>query len=128
MVPQDLRYTETHEWVKREGNIVKVGITDFAQEQLSDVVYVGLPEIGKKVAKGEECTVIESCKIAAELYAPVSGTIAAVNTDLADHPESVNLGPYDKGWMVMIEMADEQEYESLMDPSSYETYAESSRH
>lgn len=124
MAPKELRYTESHEWAKLEGNTVTVGITDHAQDQLGDVVYVELPETGKTVSKGDEIGVIESSKTAAEIYAPVGGTIAEANAELTDNPERVNESPYGQGWIVKIEAADAGEIESLMDAAAYDSYVE----
>ncbi len=122
MIPEDLKYTESHEWVKVEGNLVTVGITHYAQEQLTDIVYVELPEIGREVNKGEESCVIESCKIAADLYAPVSGTVKEANEELSDHPENINQDPYGTGWIIKIELSDPTEADALMDASAYQAY------
>ncbi|RJP25516.1 MAG: glycine cleavage system protein GcvH [Candidatus Omnitrophota bacterium] len=119
MAVENLKYTESHEWAKMEGNIAIIGITDHAQEQLTDVVFVELPEVGRTVGKGDECGVIESCKIAAELYAPLSGTITEVNHALSEHPEYINQDPYEKGWIVKIELSDPAELDALMDAAAY---------
>jgi len=124
MIPPELKYTESHEWAKTEGTTATVGITHHAQELLSDIVFVELPDIGRALKKGDECAVIESCKIAAELYTPVSGTIVAVNTDLRDHPEYVNQDPYGKGWIAQIEMSDPSEINALLDADRYRAHVE----
>jgi glycine cleavage system H protein len=126
MIPKDLKYAESHEWARVDGNMATVGITHHAQEQLTDIVFVELPKVGQSVTKGGECGAIESCKIAAELYTPVSGMITAVNESLADHPEYVNQEPYGKGWIMQIEMSDPSELESLMDAEGYRRYLETS--
>jgi len=118
-VRNDLRYTETHEWLKLDNNTAKVGITDHAQSELTDIVFVELPEVGKEVKKGEEFCVVESVKSVSELYSPVSGKITKVNTDLEDSPEIVNGSPYDDGWLVEIEVADKSETDNLLDADSY---------
>ena len=118
-VRDDLKYTDSHEWVKKEGNKVIVGITDHAQAELTDVVFVELPDLGKEVKKGEELCVVESVKSVSEIYAPVSGKIIKVNKKLEDSPENVNQQPYDDGWLVEIELSDESEIEALMDSESY---------
>ncbi|MEW6236622.1 MAG: glycine cleavage system protein GcvH [Candidatus Omnitrophota bacterium] len=126
MTPQDLKYTESHEWVRVEGGAAAVGITHYAQEQLTDIVFVELPEIGRKVDVGDECAVIESCKVAAELYAPIAGEIVAVNTELNDHPEIINKDPFGAGWIVKIQMLDPAELDELMDATAYESHLENS--
>ena len=126
MIPQELKYAESHEWAKSEGKTATVGITHYAQKLLSDIVFIELPEAGRKVAKGDECAVIESCKIAAELYSPVSGKIKTVNNDLREHPEYINQDPYGKGWIVQIEMTDPSELDSLWDAERYRTHIEKS--
>jgi len=115
----DLKYTETHEWIKIKEDIATVGITDHAQESLTDIVYVELPEIGKRVKKGEELCVVESVKSVSEIYAPVSGTIIKVNKRLEENPESVNESPYDDGWLVEIKIENKSEINSLIDADSY---------
>ena len=118
-VPEELRYRETHEWVRVEDGVAVVGITDYAQEELGDVVYVELPEIGRKVAAGEAVAVIESVKTASDIYAPVSGEIVAVNEALAEHPEKVNEDPYGEGWLFKIKPKDPAELEALLDAEAY---------
>ena len=114
-----LKYTDTHEWLKLLGDIVKVGITDHAQSELTDIVFVELPEIGKEVEKGDELCVVESVKSVSELYAPVSGKIANVNRLLEESPETINGSPYDEGWLVEIELTDKAEIDDLLDADSY---------
>ena len=104
--PKDLRYSEEHEWVKVEGEKVRVGITDFAQHELGDIVFVELPEVGTEIAANEPFGSVESVKTVSELYAPISGKVVEVNEDLNDSPESVNESPYEKAWMVVIEPTD----------------------
>ncbi len=119
MIPNDLRYTKEHEWVKfLEGKAI-VGITDYAQNELTDVVYVELPETGKEVAAGDEVVVLESVKAASEVYAPVGGAISEVNAALEEKPELINEDPYGEGWIVAIKMKDEAELESLLSPEEY---------
>ena len=117
-VPDDLKYTADHEWVRAEGNQLRVGITDFAQDALGDVVYVGLPGVGDTVTAGQACGEVESTKSVSEIYAPVSGTVVAVNGDVADNPERVNTDPYGDGWMFVIEVAEEPS-DGLLDPAAY---------
>ncbi len=119
MIPDDLRYTDAHEWVREgEGGVVRVGITDYAQAQLGDVVYVDLPAVGDAVTAGEPCGEVESTKSVSEIYAPVSGEVVAVNGALEDSPELVNSGPYDDGWMFEIHAADPG-LDALLDPAAY---------
>lgn len=118
-VRDNLKYTDSHEWLKVEGKVAKVGITDHAQSQLTDIVFVELPEVGKEVKKGDELCVVESVKSVSELYAPVSGKISKVNKSLEDTPETINESPYDKGWLVEIEVSDKSEIDSLLDANSY---------
>jgi len=116
---ESLKYTKDHEWVKIEGNVVSVGITDHAQRELGDVVYLELPEIGKTVIGGEPFGEIEAVKTVASLYAPVSGKIIDVNKTLADSAEAVNGDPYGEGWIIKIEMSDASEADNLLSPASY---------
>jgi len=118
-VREGLKYTKTHEWVKLSGNRVKIGITDHAQEELTDIVFVELPAVGKEVKKGEELCVVESVKSVSEVYAPVSGKVVAVNTKLDDSPEIINAKPYDDGWLVELEVKDKAEVNTLLDATAY---------
>ena len=123
--PTDLRYTREHEWAALEGgNRVRVGITDFAQDALGDVVYVEIPEEGTEVRGGEPFGEVESTKSVSDVYSPVSGRVAERNTALADSPELVNQDPYGEGWMVVIEAADPSDVESLMDADAYRRMVE----
>lgn len=117
--PDDLKYTQTSEWVKIEGDTARVGITDFAQHELTDIVYVEPPELGSTVTKGEEFGVVESVKAAADFYAPVSGEILEVNEELNDSPNLMNSDPYGIGWMVIIKMSDSAELDSLLTKDAY---------
>ncbi|WP_425059203.1 Glycine cleavage system H protein [Sporomusa carbonis] len=119
-IPKELKYSKDHEWVKLEGNIATIGITDFAQSQLGDVVFVELPEIGAEFSAGEGFAVVESVKAVSDVYAPVAGTVTEANTTLADAPEVVNQDPYGEGWIVKLEVADESELGELMDSDAYE--------
>ncbi len=101
-VPEDRKYTPTHEWARAHGNLIEVGITEFAQHQLSDITYVELPEPGRRVRAGEETAVVESIKAASDIYAPVAGTVAEVNPALADAPETINSDPYGAGWLFRL--------------------------
>ncbi len=118
-VRDNLKYTETHEWLKLKDNKAVVGITDHAQSELTDIVFVELPQIGKKVKKGDELCVVESVKSVSEIYAPVSGKIIKVNNQLDDTPETVNKSPYDDGWLVELEVEDKSEVDKLLDAKSY---------
>lgn len=118
-VPDHLWYTKDHEWAKLEGTRARVGITDHAQHELTDVVYVELPAIGKVVKRGEELGVVESVKAASEVYAPFSGRVVEVNTTLEDKPELVNREPYGEGWIAMLEVSDASEAKTLMEPGAY---------
>ncbi|HEX9050949.1 MAG TPA: glycine cleavage system protein GcvH [Anaeromyxobacter sp.] len=122
--PEDLRYTREHEWARKKGSNFVVGITDFAQQQLGDVVYVELPGVGDPVKKGESFGVVESTKAVSELFAPVSGKVVEVNEPLSDAPETVNDDPYEEGWMIVIEPSDPKELESLMDAKAYRAFVE----
>ena len=119
-IRDDLKYTDSHEWVKIVGDTVIVGITDHAQEELTDIVFVELPKIGKEIKKGDELCVVESVKSVSEIYAPISGKIANVNKNLEDVPETVNESPYDEGWLVEMEIKDKSEIDKLLDASAYE--------
>ena len=118
-VRDGLKYTKTHEWVKLTGMKAKIGITDHAQEELTDIVFVELPTVGKEVKKGEELCVVESVKSVSEVYAPVSGKVVAVNTKLDDSPEIINGSPYDDGWLVELEVKDKAEVNTLLDAVAY---------
>jgi glycine cleavage system H protein len=118
-VPKNLRYTKSHEWVRVEGDIAVVGITDHAQHELSDVVYVETPAVDSRVEAGKECAVVESVKAASDIYAPVSGDIVTVNEELGSAPELLNQDPYDKGWMFKIKISDPGELSELLSPDDY---------
>jgi glycine cleavage system H protein len=118
--PKDFRFSKEHEWVKVEGDKVRVGISDFAQTELGDIVFVELPEVGKKLQVNEPFGSVESVKTVSELYAPISGTIVEVNEQLADSPELVNESPYEQAWMVVIEPEDLSELETLMTADEYD--------
>lgn len=119
VLPDDVRYTHDHEWAKQEDDNVKVGITDYAQDQLGDIVFVELPEVGQSFDKGEEFGTLESVKAVSELYMPISGEIVAINEALADEPELVNKEPYQGGWMIAIRPGDASEFESLKNKGAY---------
>jgi len=125
-IRQDFKYTKTHEWVTIIGNTAVVGITDHAQKELTDIVFVELPELGKKINKGEELCVVESVKSVSEIYAPLSGKITKINKDLEEAPETINESPYDKGWLVELELTDKGEVKELLDAEAYQTIVASS--
>ena len=117
--PATLKYTKDHEWVKIEGNEATIGITEFAQRELGDIVYVDIPSVGKEVAKEEVFGTVEAVKTVSDLYLPVSGTVVEVNPELEANPESVNSDPYGKGWMMKMEMADPAEADGLLNADAY---------
>lgn len=123
-LPQDLKYSEDHEWIKVEGNTVTIGITDFAQSELGDIVFVELPEEGDDISSGDSFGSVESVKTVSELYAPVSGSIVAVNEELEDSPELVNENPYEGAWMLKVELSDESELDNLLDAAGYQAVIE----
>jgi len=120
--PEELKYTKEHEWARQKGGRVLVGITDFAQDQLGDVVYVELPAVGDEVKKGESFGVVESTKAVSELFAPISGKVVEVNDPLVEAPEAVNEDPYEEGWMIAIEPADPKELAELLDVKAYAAF------
>ncbi|MEE8122492.1 MAG: glycine cleavage system protein GcvH [Alphaproteobacteria bacterium] len=120
----EMKFTEAHEWVRLEGDVGVVGITEYAQEQLGDVVYVELPDVGRKVARGGEVAVVESVKAASEVYAPLSGEVVEVNGTLTTAPQIVNEDATGAGWFVKIRASDASELDELMDEAAYKTYAE----
>ncbi|WP_018661790.1 glycine cleavage system protein GcvH [Heyndrickxia acidiproducens] len=119
-VPQEVRYTKEHEWVKEEDGHYRIGITDFAQAELGDIVFVELPENGDEIKANEPFGSVESVKTVSELYAPISGKVVAVNEALNDSPEFVNESPYEKAWMIVVEPSDPGEAEQLLSPEQYE--------
>jgi len=119
-VPSELRYEESHEWTRRDGDVLRVGITDFAQDELGDVVFVELPDVGDEVTAGDAFGVVESIKAVSDLYAPVSGEVTDRNEDLFDAPELVNQSPFDDGWMIEVELDDESELDDLLSPDEYD--------
>jgi glycine cleavage system H protein len=120
-LPDDIHYAESHEWAKAEGNNIKVGITDFAQDQLGDIVFVEMPEVGETFDKGAEFGTVESVKAVSELYMPVGGEIVAVNSALEDSPEFINNAPYSDGWMIEVKPDNPAELEALMTKDAYLT-------
>jgi len=117
-----IRYTRDHEWVRVDGDVAVIGITDYAQTQLGDVVYVELPELGRKVEKGKEVAVVESVKAASEVYAPIGGEVVAVNGELTAEPARVNGDPLGEGWFLKLRIADAAELKDLLDEAAYQTY------
>lgn len=120
--PADLRYTREHEWAKVEGNRARVGLTQYAQDQLGDVVFVELPKVGARVRQMQSFGVVESVKAVSDLFAPLTGEVVEVNQGLTERPEVVNQDPYGAGWLIVIAMADPKELEALMSAADYETY------
>ncbi len=125
MIPEDRKYTESHEWVKINGSVATVGISDHAQDSLGDITFIELPAIGTEVKKGTECCVIESIKAASDINSPISGTIAEVNTILETKPEEINTSPYESGWIFKLKDFNLSELESLMDSNAYEKFLNS---
>ena len=121
-IPQNLKYSKEHEWVKLEGTRATVGITDFAQSQLGDVVFVEVPELDKKVKAGDGLAVVESVKAVSDIYAPLAGSVVEINENLGDAPEAVNQDPYGEGWIAVLEIADETELEGLLDAAAYAAF------
>jgi len=119
-LPENLLYTESHEWVRKEGNLATMGITDYAQSQLKDIVFVEMPEIGSRFKKGDSLGVVESVKTVADLYCPVTGKVVETNSALKDHPQFVNEDPYGKGWMVKVEVEDQEEMKGLLSAKAYQ--------
>ncbi len=124
MYPDDYFYTKDHEWLKKEGDEARVGITDFAQKQLGDVVYVELPQAGAQLEFHQSLGVIESVKAVSDIYSPISGEVIQINEELNDSPELVNEDPHGKGWMIRIKIKDQNELEKLMSLSEYEKFLE----
>jgi len=123
-IPPELRYSSDHEWVRVEDGRVRVGITDYAQDALGDVVFVDLPEVGAKVEQGATCSEVESTKSVSEIYAPVSGTIVEVNGELAENPQRLNEDPYAEGWIFIVEPSDAGQVEGLLDAEGYRALIE----
>jgi glycine cleavage system H protein len=120
----EYKYTEDHEWVSLDGDIATVGITDYAQEQLGDVVFVELPDVGKTLAKGDEAAIVESVKAAGEIYAPLSGEVTEVNAALIDDPSLINTDAQGKGWFVKLRVGDDGSLDGLMDDAAYAAYTD----
>ncbi|MEA3545920.1 MAG: glycine cleavage system protein GcvH [Thermodesulfobacteriota bacterium] len=122
--PEEFKYTEDHEWVLVEDGVVTVGITDFAQEQLGDIVFVELPDVGDALEVGKTFGVVESVKAVSDVYAPVSGEVVEINEELPEEPEALNNSPYEAGWMVKIKLADVAVLDDLMDVAAYQEFVE----
>ena len=118
-LPEDVKYTDDHEWAKADGEIIRIGISDYAQDQLGDIVFVELPEVGSTFEKGEEFGTVESVKAVSELYMPIGGEVTAINEALADEPERVNSDPYGGGWMIDIKASDPAELDALKSKADY---------
>ncbi|MEA3356436.1 MAG: glycine cleavage system protein GcvH [Candidatus Bipolaricaulota bacterium] len=120
--PSEFRYTKEHEWVKLEGNRAKMGITDHAQAELGDIVFIELPTVGLEIKKGDNLATVESVKAAGEVYAPISGKVIEVNTELESSPEIINSSPHNDGWIAVLEITDPSAADDLLDVASYEQY------
>ncbi|MCJ7705465.1 MAG: glycine cleavage system protein GcvH [Desulfobacterales bacterium] len=118
--PEELLYSEDHEWVRNEGSFVTIGITDYAQGQLKDIVYVDLPEIGSEYKKGESMGAVESVKTVADIFSPVTGKVIEKNLELKDHPELINTDPYGKGWLLRMELREREELNGLLSSKTYQ--------
>jgi len=118
--PEELLYSEDHEWVRNEGSFVTIGITDYAQSQLKDIVYVDLPEIGSEYKKGESMGVVESVKTVADIFSPITGKVIEKNLELKNHPEWVNTAPYGKGWLLKMELKEREELKELLSSKAYQ--------
>jgi glycine cleavage system H protein len=121
-LPDDLRYTDTHEWVREKGSEVTIGLTDYAQSQLKDIVYLDVPEVGSKFKKGDSIGVVESVKTVADIYSPITGRVTGGSIVLKDHPQSVNEDPYGKGWLVKMEIQDREEFKGLLSSKAYQGF------
>ena len=119
-IPKELRYSEDHEWIKVDGNKARIGITAFAQSELGDIVFMELPEVGDEITLGESFGSVESVKTVSELNAPISGKIVEINEELGDEPQFVNESPYEKGWMIVVELSDESQIDNLLSAEKYE--------
>jgi len=127
MEPNDLRYHEEHEWIRVEGKLATLGISNFAQDALGDIVFLDMPKAGTSVTAGQQIGEVESTKTTSSLYTPVSGKVAKVNGDLKDHPELINADPYGKGWIAVIELSSPQEVDGLMTAAQYESFLKSQK-
>lgn len=118
-IPKDLKYTKTHEWIKTNGNTARIGITDFAQHELTDIVFAEIPKVDTELVSGKNCAVLESVKTAAEIYAPLSGRVLKANDKVTEAPELINTDPYGEGWLVEIDMQDNSELGNLLTADEY---------
>lgn len=121
-IPAGLKYSKEHEWVAAEETVATIGITDFAQEQLGEIVYVELPGVGDKISKDDTCGVVESVKAMSDIYAPISGTVVEVNQELPESPEMINEDPYGDGWLIKVKISDNAELDDLLDKEDYEEF------
>lgn len=121
-IPEDLKYTESHEWILVDGDEATIGISDHAQAELTDVVFVELPDVGRKVALGEACAVVESVKTASDIYSPLSGEVIQINEEVTENPGLVNESPYKDGWFFKLKLKDEGELDRLMDATAYRAH------
>lgn len=121
-LPAGRKYTKEHEWIKVDGDIAEIGITDYAQDSLGDIVFLELPEAGSEIEKEEPFGVVESVKAVSDLYAPISGNVEEINEELVDAPEVINEHPYEDGWMIRVKMNDTDELDALLDASAYEAF------
>lgn len=126
--PADLRYTKTHEWVRQDGDVVTIGITDHAQSELGDITYLELPDVGSDVSANEPFGIVESVKAASDVYAPVEGEVIERNEDVIASPDLINSSPYDRAWLVKLRVANPEQIEQLMAPTDYDAYAEATGH
>jgi len=122
--PEELKYTEEHEWVLVEDDVATIGVSDFAQDQLGDIVFVELPEVGDTLEVGDSFGVVESVKAVSDVYAPANGEVVEVNESLPDEPEALNNSPYEDGWMIKLKLSDSTDLDSLMDVSAYQEFVE----
>jgi len=127
-IPDDLKYTKEHEWARKEPDGIRIGITDHAQKELTDIVYVGLPKVGITVQKGKPICVVESIKTTSDVFAPVSGVVKKVNNDLEAHPEYINKDPYGTGWIALLDPSNPGELDSLLTPRQYREYLSTIKH
>ncbi|MFL5761701.1 MAG: glycine cleavage system protein GcvH [Thermomicrobiales bacterium] len=126
--PKDLRFTKTHEWVKLDGDLATLGLTDFAQNELGDITFLELPEVGSSVTREEPFGVVESVKAASDIYAPVDGEVVERNEAAVEAPELVNSSPYGDAWLIKVRVSDPGQVETLMDPAAYDKFAETASH
>jgi glycine cleavage system H protein len=126
--PRDLRYTKTHEWVRLDGDLATIGLSDFAQNELGDITYLELPEVGDAVTQSEPLGVVESVKAASDIYSPIGGEVVERNEDVVGAPELVNQSPYERAWLIKVRLADPSEVEALMSPDVYDEFAEAAAH